>query len=446
VRDVLRDLTQEVALQQPVDPIQFLHSKIGALMGLEPSSSQAAAAAAAVHEQGVSSCRVTVECVGPAGKSCQQHLVRRSAVGSDKVLSEWRGEAEALVRRAFEECTDAHDHGNGGVNGNAKANAVEAVESAPMAQEGTESELSAMRKALGAYKEKLELAVARGNRLESSLREAEYKTSQMVARSQMKQSISSQRRASLPMDMSMITVDGSVGATSRLESGATEGYAPSRAASQTMMPRGSLGGTGEDLMGVDETLGKTMSSRQPRQTVRIGALRSMPSVVTWWQQPLQKWGVLVMMRHGGTKYNEEGRLTGWTDPDLSEEGASTSKESGMQLRGGTKFDLVITSTLKRSVKTAMHVLEGKDAQHVPIIKVPPETPMLPPWGSAHHRQGVPYHLWHVFLIAKKLGPRCCSAVSTWCHFLHPSSCTINGCVETRVLYAKLYPEPLNPKP
>ena len=370
MRDVLRDLTQEVALQQPVDPIQFLHSKIGELMGLAPSSSQAAAV---VREQGVSSCRVTVECVGPTGESCQQHLVRRSAVGSDKVLSEWRGEAEALVRRAFAECTDAHGNGNGHANGKPKADAAEAMESATVAREGTESELSVMRKELGVYKEKLELAVARANRLESSLREAEYKTSQMVARSQMKQSLSSQRRASLPMDTSMITVDGSIGATSRLESGATEVYAHSlsRTASQMQMRRGSLGGTGEGLVGVDEMLGQTMSSRQPRQTVRIGALRSMPSVVTWWQQPVQRWGVLVMMRHGGTKYNEEGRLTGWIDPDLSEEGASTSKESGMQLKGGTKFDLVITSTLKRSVKTAMHVLEGKDAQHVPIIKVSP---------------------------------------------------------------------------
>lgn len=79
-------------------------------------------------------------------------------------------------------------------------------------------------------------------------------------------------------------------------------------------------------------------------------------------------GSLVLLRHGRTRWNDEGRITGWEDPPLSEEGAIEARRAGKLISSsGLEIALVCSSPAQRAVHTADVVLEVLDI----VVACPP---------------------------------------------------------------------------
>jgi 2,3-bisphosphoglycerate-dependent phosphoglycerate mutase len=75
---------------------------------------------------------------------------------------------------------------------------------------------------------------------------------------------------------------------------------------------------------------------------------------------------LVLLRHGQSLWNREGRFTGWMDVDLSSKGAEEAREAGRMLRSyGCSFDQAYTSVLKRAIRTLWLALEEMDLMWIP---------------------------------------------------------------------------------
>jgi len=62
-------------------------------------------------------------------------------------------------------------------------------------------------------------------------------------------------------------------------------------------------------------------------------------------------GTLLIVRHGETEWNAEGRIQGHTDIGLSEKGAEQARSLGLRL-AGMNIDVAYTSDLKRTSETA----------------------------------------------------------------------------------------------
>jgi 2,3-bisphosphoglycerate-dependent phosphoglycerate mutase len=78
---------------------------------------------------------------------------------------------------------------------------------------------------------------------------------------------------------------------------------------------------------------------------------------------------LVLLRHGQSLFNQEGRFTGWTDVDLSPQGIEEALHAGIMLqRDGYTFDLSYTSVLKRAIRTLWIVLDQMDLMWIPVNK------------------------------------------------------------------------------
>jgi len=76
---------------------------------------------------------------------------------------------------------------------------------------------------------------------------------------------------------------------------------------------------------------------------------------------------LVLLRHGESEWNAEGRFTGWVDVGLSEKGAREAEYGGRLLaRAELRLDVVHTSVLKRAIQTANIALEAADLQWLPV--------------------------------------------------------------------------------
>lgn len=77
---------------------------------------------------------------------------------------------------------------------------------------------------------------------------------------------------------------------------------------------------------------------------------------------------LILLRHGQSLWNQEGRFTGWTDIDLSEKGKEEAREAGRQLKAhGYFFDVAYTSVLRRAIRTLWIVQDEIDLMWVPVI-------------------------------------------------------------------------------
>ncbi|MDR1463414.1 MAG: 2,3-diphosphoglycerate-dependent phosphoglycerate mutase [Azoarcus sp.] len=76
---------------------------------------------------------------------------------------------------------------------------------------------------------------------------------------------------------------------------------------------------------------------------------------------------IVLLRHGESAWNKENRFTGWTDVDLTAQGAAEAHAAGQLLkREAYGFDLAYTSVLKRANKTLNIVLEELDLLWLPV--------------------------------------------------------------------------------
>lgn len=76
---------------------------------------------------------------------------------------------------------------------------------------------------------------------------------------------------------------------------------------------------------------------------------------------------LILLRHGESQWNLEGRFTGWTDVDLSPKGEEEARLAGLLLKP-YKIDYVFTSALKRAQRTTEIVLEQSGKKNIPVAK------------------------------------------------------------------------------
>ena len=75
---------------------------------------------------------------------------------------------------------------------------------------------------------------------------------------------------------------------------------------------------------------------------------------------------VVLLRHGESEYNQKHEFTGWTDIDLTKQGAINAKHAAHLLRAyGFVFDQVYTSVLKRAIHTSWIVLDELDLSWIP---------------------------------------------------------------------------------
>ncbi|MFZ9870868.1 MAG: 2,3-bisphosphoglycerate-dependent phosphoglycerate mutase [Candidatus Kapaibacteriota bacterium] len=73
---------------------------------------------------------------------------------------------------------------------------------------------------------------------------------------------------------------------------------------------------------------------------------------------------LTLLRHGQSQWNLENRFTGWVDVDLSPLGEEEARIAGEKLRD-VPVDVVFTSVLKRSIRTADLALEAAGKLELP---------------------------------------------------------------------------------
>ncbi|MGB5100821.1 MAG: 2,3-diphosphoglycerate-dependent phosphoglycerate mutase [Methanothrix sp.] len=77
---------------------------------------------------------------------------------------------------------------------------------------------------------------------------------------------------------------------------------------------------------------------------------------------------LVLLRHGQSLFNLEGRFTGWLDIDLSEWGRAEAWEAGWLMKSsGLSVDIAFTSVLKRAIRTLWIVLDEMDQMWIPAL-------------------------------------------------------------------------------
>ena len=78
--------------------------------------------------------------------------------------------------------------------------------------------------------------------------------------------------------------------------------------------------------------------------------------------------ILVLLRHGQSLFNQEGRFTGWMDIDLSQKGRAEAAQAGRLMKNcRLDFDIAFTSVLKRAIRTAWIVLEEMDRMWIPLL-------------------------------------------------------------------------------
>ena len=69
----------------------------------------------------------------------------------------------------------------------------------------------------------------------------------------------------------------------------------------------------------------------------------------------------VLVRHGETTWDAQGKFTGWADPHLSNKGRMQCDEAAIALQAsGYTFDVAYTSMLKRAVETTWLLLKELD--------------------------------------------------------------------------------------
>ncbi|NNC47698.1 MAG: 2,3-diphosphoglycerate-dependent phosphoglycerate mutase [Sphingomonas sp.] len=78
---------------------------------------------------------------------------------------------------------------------------------------------------------------------------------------------------------------------------------------------------------------------------------------------------LVLVRHGQSQWNLEGRFTGWWDVDLTEKGVEEARAAGRTLKGaGLDFDCCFTSMQSRAIRTLHLALHEMDRLWLPVTK------------------------------------------------------------------------------
>jgi len=80
-------------------------------------------------------------------------------------------------------------------------------------------------------------------------------------------------------------------------------------------------------------------------------------------------GKLLLVRHGQSTWNLENLFTGWTDVDLSAQGVEEARQAGVEIaRAGLVPDFVMTSVLKRAIRTQWLILDQLDLLWLPVLR------------------------------------------------------------------------------
>ncbi len=74
---------------------------------------------------------------------------------------------------------------------------------------------------------------------------------------------------------------------------------------------------------------------------------------------------IYITRHGETQWNKEGRMQGWQNSNLSENGIENAKKLGTRLKD-INFDYIYCSPLGRTVDTAKYIRQDKDTEIILI--------------------------------------------------------------------------------
>ena len=84
---------------------------------------------------------------------------------------------------------------------------------------------------------------------------------------------------------------------------------------------------------------------------------------------MQKMGRLVIIRHGESQFNQDGRFAGWVDTPLTEKGKTQAQEAGQTIRkNGFVPDAVFTTRLSRARDTAKIILNALGTPKKPMIE------------------------------------------------------------------------------
>jgi 2,3-bisphosphoglycerate-dependent phosphoglycerate mutase len=76
---------------------------------------------------------------------------------------------------------------------------------------------------------------------------------------------------------------------------------------------------------------------------------------------------LLLLRHGESVWNEQGRFTGWVDVGLSDRGAAEAAFAGeLLLESGLQPDVVHTSLLVRAIHTTQIALATAECEWIPV--------------------------------------------------------------------------------
>ena len=78
-------------------------------------------------------------------------------------------------------------------------------------------------------------------------------------------------------------------------------------------------------------------------------------------------GTLVLLRHGESEWNAKNLFTGWVDVDLNDKGETEARAGGRMMREHDLLpDLVHTSVLRRSIRSAELALDAADRHWIPV--------------------------------------------------------------------------------
>ena len=107
--------------------------------------------------------------------------------------------------------------------------------------------------------------------------------------------------------------------------------------------------------------GKKRRTRRPPRNLSGRKKTGMPA-----DQALTR---LVLLRHGQSIWNHEGRFTGWSDVALSARGEAEAKKAGSVLKQcGFTFDVCFTSELKRAQHTLSLIQSVIQLNHLPVYQ------------------------------------------------------------------------------
>lgn len=104
------------------------------------------------------------------------------------------------------------------------------------------------------------------------------------------------------------------------------------------------------------------------------------------------------MRHGASAWNDKNLFTGWVDVPLSQKGVQEAIEGGKRIKD-EPIDVIFTSTLIRSIMTAMLAMNEHTSKKVPVIMHPGEGKLevwSKIWGEQAAAETIPtFRAWEL---------------------------------------------------